>query len=213
MKLDSLLELVGGLPWFDLATLVQLTDERRATLVNQLHRFSRAGKVVPLRRGMYVLAERYRRVAVNPAELAGAIYRPSYLSRVWALSYHGVIPEKVAVYTSVTTRSPARFTNAFGEYEYRNVKRAMFGGYQAATIDGRRVLIASPEKALLDHWHLEPGEWTEDRMRQLRLDPSGGVDPAALEAMAREAKKPRLTRAFVAWARVTVEATDGEVEL
>ena len=115
MHFDQLMSLVGTLPWFDLATVIQLTGERRATVTNQMHRFGKAGKVVGLRRGMYVLGERYRRTAVQPAELAGAIYGPSYLSCAWALAYYGIIPESVSVFTSVTSRTPRRFANPFGE--------------------------------------------------------------------------------------------------
>ena len=52
MRLDQLADLVGSRPWFDLATVVQLSGEARRDLVNQLSRWSRAGKLIPLRRGM-----------------------------------------------------------------------------------------------------------------------------------------------------------------
>jgi hypothetical protein len=35
-----------------------LPDERRESLVNQLYRFTKAGKLIPLRRGMHVLSEK-----------------------------------------------------------------------------------------------------------------------------------------------------------
>ena len=57
MRLDAAVELFGAMPFFDLATAAQLADEPHASVVNQLHRWSRAGKLVPLRRGMYTFAE------------------------------------------------------------------------------------------------------------------------------------------------------------
>ena len=60
MRLDEVVDLLGATPWFDLPTVVQLSGEPRRDVVNQLSRWSRAGKVVPLRRGMYALADRYR---------------------------------------------------------------------------------------------------------------------------------------------------------
>ena len=69
MRLDAALDVLGAMPFFDLATVVQLTQESRASLVEQLHRWCRAGKLVPLRRGMYTFADRYRRVAMWPAAL------------------------------------------------------------------------------------------------------------------------------------------------
>ena len=195
MKFDELLGLVQGLPHFDLATLVQLTDERRQALITQLHRFARAGKVVPLRRGMYVLAAPYRQVPAQPAELANAIQRPSYLSERWALSYHGVIPEGVSVLTSVTTRTTRRYQNPLGDFSYRTVKQDLFYGYGPVHLAGRKVLIATPEKALIDHWHLEPGEWTAQRMHEMRLD-CAVLQADQLESMISRTGKPRLMRAL-----------------
>jgi hypothetical protein len=109
MRLDELADLLGAMPYFDLATVVQLSGEARRDVVNQLYRWSRAGKLIPLRRGMYTLADRYRHVPVPPATLANALCFPSYLSGLWALSFYGLIPEAVPVHTSVTTRGPADF--------------------------------------------------------------------------------------------------------
>ncbi len=213
MKLDELLTMVGALPWFDLATLVQLTGARRKTLTNQLYRLTRAGKLIRLRRGMYVFAERYQQTPVQPAALAAVIYRPSYLSGVWALSFYGMIPESVHVFTSVTTRTPRRFENRIGTYVYRNVSLAMFFGSRSVEIAGGPVQLASPEKALVDHWHLEPGEWTEERMVQMRFATGGVVDGAKLEALVRTIGKPRLLRALANWRRVVAEQSAGAVQL
>ncbi|MDD5310057.1 MAG: hypothetical protein PHU25_22295 [Deltaproteobacteria bacterium] len=213
MTFDSLVERVGVLPWFDLATVLQLSGEPRATALNQLSRFARAGKIVPLRRGMYVLAERYRRTAVQPAALANALYRPSYLSGAWALSFYGLIPEGAPVFTSVTTRSPKRFENAFGEFEYRNVKRPLFFGSTFVRIGGEQALVAAPEKALVDLWHLSRGEWTEARMREMRPAQNERLDPAKLESLVLRLGSPRISRAFAMWSRVVAEDGEGEVTL
>lgn len=213
MTFDQLLALVGYLPWFDLATLVQLTHERRESLINQLYRFSKAGKLIPLRRGMYVLSERYRKTQTQPAELAGVIYRPSYLSGSWALSYYGLIPESAAVYTSVTTRSPKRFVNALGEYAYQNVKRELFFGFSQVGLGGGQVRLAWPEKALVDTWYLEPGEWTETRMVEMRFANSTLLDRNRLEALVLQIGKPRLLRAFSNWACVVDELEEGVIDL
>lgn len=213
MKLDELLILVGKLPWFDLATLVQLTDERRETLTNQLYRFSKKGKIIPLRRGMYVLAERYRKTPVQPAELAAALYYPSYLSHTWALSYYGIIPEGAPVFTSVTTRTPKCFQNVFGAFQYRNVKREFFFGFSPIQVSGRKVLIATPEKALVDYWYLESGEWHDDRMREMRSARIDILDIKRLEAIVEQVGKPRLQRAFKTWDRIIRDEIDGEIEI
>jgi len=207
------MRMVGSLPWFDLATVVQLSGERRQTVTQQLHRFVMGGTVIPLRRGMYVLAERYRRSPVQPAELAGVIYRPSYLSGLWALSYYGLIPESVSVFTSVTSRSPRCFVNAIGEYRYQHVKRSLFFGAHPLLISGRKVMVASPEKALIDHWHLTRGEWTTGRMREMRFATNEMVDAEKLESMLSVLGMPRLLRAYRVWHSILSEEQLGEVVL
>jgi predicted transcriptional regulator of viral defense system len=213
MNFDALVSLVGELEWFDLATLTQLTSERRATISNQLFRLAKAGRILALRRGMYALAPRYRRVPLQPAALANALYRPSYLSELWALSFHGLIPESVPVYTSVTARLPKRFQNDVGEFAYRNVKQELFFGYRPVQLSGRSVLIATPEKALFDFFHLSRGEWTSARMQEMRFSSAAGVGPKRLGALAEHVGSPRLRRAAALWANAVHEARKGEVEL
>ncbi len=213
MTFDALVGMVGQLPWFDLAAVVQLAGERRQHVTNQLHRLSKAGKIVRLRRGMYVLAERYRRTAVQPAELAGVIYRPSYLSCAWALSYYGLIPESVHVFTCVTSRSPRRFDNEFGEFRYRNVKQSLFFGAAPVQIGGRKVMVASPEKALVDLFYLTSGSWTAAQMRAMRFAPSELVNPGTVRAIVDAIGKPRLRHAYDLWDATMAEESAGEVQL
>ncbi|MCP4606411.1 MAG: hypothetical protein GY847_38870 [Proteobacteria bacterium] len=213
MKFDNLASLVRKLEWFDLQMVVQLTGERRETITNQLYRFSKAGKVIPLRRGLYVLADPYRKASVQPASLANAIYRPSYLTGMWALSYYGMIPESVPVFTSVTTRTPREFENHFGTFRYRNIKRSMFFGYTPSDIFGKKVLVATPEKALVDFLYLSRGEWTKERMREMRFLENTEIDRDVLFAAVRRSGKPRLQRALEIWQREMTEQEEGMVEL
>jgi predicted transcriptional regulator of viral defense system len=213
MKFGDLIEIVGDQPFFDLATAVQISGEARSTLLTQLHRWTRAGKLLSLRRGMYALAEPYRRVPVDPAHLANHLYRPSYLSGVWALGFYGLIPERVVTYTSVTPRVPRRFHNVFGDFEYRNVKQSAFFGYRVAEIGLQKILLAEPEKALLDLWHLGKGEWTEDRMLEMRFQNQELIDADALTAYSERFDSPRLLRAVRIWGELQGVETEGAIEL
>ena len=212
MRLDTAVELLGAMPFFDLATVVQLTKESHPGAVNQLHRWSRAGKVVPLRRGMYTFVDRYRRVPVSPAALANALYTPSYISGLWALGFFGLIPEGVSAYTSVTTRTPRRFENPFGTFRYTSVKRSFFFGYRTVSIAGAEVVLATAEKALLDLFHLSSGEWDRPRMIEMRFQQTGVVDRRRLQAYARRMGKPRILRAVQVW-RECCDAPEDGVDL
>lgn len=213
MRFDDFVELLGAEPSFDLATVTQLIAEPRASVVSQLHRWGRAGKVIALRRGRYTLADRYRRAPLAPATLANVLLTPSYLSGAWALSFYGVIPESVPVYTSVTTRTPREFENRFGAFSYRNVKRDFFFGYHAVPVAGSDAAVATMEKALLDLFHLTPGAWDADRMIEMRFQQTELLDLDRLDAFARRMAKPRILRAVRVWRECCYLSDDEGEEL
>ena len=209
MKFDELVSLTGGLPWFDLPMLAQLTGEEKRSITGQLHRWIKGGKVIPLRRSMYTLAERYRRKTLSPAALANALYTPSYLSSLWALGFYGLIPEKVVTYTSVSTRVTRQFSNKVGSFHYFNVKREFFFGCESRTIDGQSITMANPEKALFDHWHLNSGEWNYDRMEGMRYQQFDLLDTKRLRSHAERFKSPRLNRALSNFLQLGSEENEG----
>jgi len=213
MKFKEVLSKLGGQGFFDLASVVQLTAERRKTVQMQLYRWCKGGKLHPLRRGMYAFAEPYITRAVNPAELANHLYRPSYLSTYWALGYYGLIPERVVTHTSISSRVTRSFENVFGAFSYRHVKASAFFGYHPVRIDDRKVLLAEPEKALLDLWYLESGEWTMDRLREMRFEDMELVDVARLREYAERFASRRLIGVASKWSLLRAAEEEGTVQL
>ena len=213
MKFDHFLQLVGDLPWFDFATVLQLSGEPRQNLRVRLYEWRKAGKLLSLRRGMYALAEPYRRVAAHPALLSNQLYTPSYISMHWALSFYGLIPEKTVVYTAVTPRVPRTFENNFGVYRYSNLKQKFFFGYRAVDMGGENVFMAAPEKALLDLWHLQSGVWDADRMAEMRFQNFDLVSTGRLRDYAERFGLPRLIRAVSIWEQMSASSEEGTVSL
>jgi predicted transcriptional regulator of viral defense system len=212
MRFDDLFALLKDQPYFDIAMVVQLAGEPRHTVRTQLSRWAHSGKILRLRRGMYAFADTYRALPISPAALSNELYRPSYLSLLWALGHHGLIPERVTVLTAVTSRVPREFKNALGVFRYFNVKQALFFGYEPAQMGGQRVLIATPEKALLDLWHLQRGEWTRERMIEMRYQNLDVVDEEKLSTWARAFDSPRVSRALEQWGAMR-HAEEGEAKL
>jgi hypothetical protein len=213
MRFEQLVRWFGGWGWFDLAAVAQVSGEAKPVLRTQMHRWIKAGKVLPLRRGMYAIAGEFRRGEVHPGELANRLQAPSYLSLHWALGYYGLIPEKVVVFTSVTPRQPRRFENAFGVFQYRHVKRDAFFGSASLEMNGHKVLVARPEKALLDLWHLESGAWDLERMREMRFQNVELVDPEALRRDAVRFSSKRLEAAVETWMQFAEQETQHTIEL
>ena len=137
---------------------------------NNLTRWCRKGLLVKLRNEYYAFPE-FRQIPDASRYVANRIYAPSYISLHSALSFYGMIPEEVVQITSVTTLKTAKFENAFGTFHYQNVKTPLYFGYEIKLMqDGRGLLFATPEKALLDLLYLNPFYKTEQDMEELRLD-------------------------------------------
>lgn len=137
---------------------------------NNLTRWCRKGLLVKLKNLYYAFPE-YRQVPDFSRYVANRIYAPSYISLHSALAFYGMIPEEVVQLTSVTTLKTARFENPFGIFHYQNLKTQHYFGYEIKTMqNGRGLLFATPEKALLDLLYLNPYYKTEQDMEELRLD-------------------------------------------
>jgi predicted transcriptional regulator of viral defense system len=213
MTFESLLRVTRALPSFDLSLLVQAFDDPRESVRVQLSRWMIQGKVIGLRRGMYALGDLYRQAPVVPAVLANQLYRPSYLSAHWALGYYDLIPERVIWLTSVTPRVPRHFENPFGVFDYRNIKQTCFFGYRTAPHGEAAFVVAEPEKALLDHWHLTAGEWTTERLEEMRYQNVERVGADRLRSYAEAFQSRRLDRAVQRWLDLATEVEKGTVTL
>jgi predicted transcriptional regulator of viral defense system len=71
-----------------------LSGERSpGNIRRQLDRWMKSGRVLQLRRGVYVLAEPYAKTHVHPYTAANALRKASYVSLHSALAHYGMIPE------------------------------------------------------------------------------------------------------------------------
>ncbi len=168
MNVQAFLALAAPHPYFDLPMALQWTGMDRQSLLMQLTRWTRAGYLIPLRRGLHTVAEPFRKQPLSIPELANAIYSPSYLSLEWALSQYGLIPEAVPVFTSVTSRVTRSFKNPLGRFEYRHIQMELFTGFTRRKLLGADIYMAQPEKALLDFLYFSKGEWSPDRHGEMR---------------------------------------------
>jgi len=103
-----------------------------------------------LKRGIYAFSLN----SPTKFEIANKLYKPSYVSFETVLSYYGVIPEIVYEVTSATTRQTRTFNIQNSIFNYLKIKKELFFGYQPKRIQGRIILIAEKEKALLDYIYL-----------------------------------------------------------
>lgn len=137
---------------------------------NNLSRWTRKGYLVRLKRDLYLMPE-YREIPGLQWLAANRLYRPSYISLFSALAYYGLIPEAVPYVHSISAMKSIRFRTEIGSFFYRKLKPQLFFGYDRLHMkNGHSMLIASPEKALLDIFYLEPVFDDADEIAGLRLD-------------------------------------------
>jgi predicted transcriptional regulator of viral defense system len=175
MKFTNLMRKVGNLPCF--TTGMAVSGEDPAQLRAQLARWTKAGRVIRLNRGLYTLAEPYRKQQPDPLYIANKIKTPSYISLQSALAWYGLIPELVPATMSVTTERPAVYETPLGRFVYRHIKPDLFTGYQSIVLDdGFEMFIALPEKALVDLLYLTPRSDTKAWIDGLRLQNLNTID-------------------------------------
>jgi predicted transcriptional regulator of viral defense system len=109
------------------------------------------GTIVRIKKGLYCFGEALRKEPISREYVANLIYGPSYVSLEYALHYHGLIPERVEVVTSVATRRSRQFTTPLGVFTYRSLRRSRYATGAILESEGKTAfLIAAPEKALAD---------------------------------------------------------------
>ena len=155
-----------------LARLTTGTPQRRHSLVN---RALKAGELLRLRRGIYLLAKRYRDYSAHPFALAQAFVPGSYVSFETALAHHGWIPEAVYTTASVTPERKSHEIEhpQFGSFTFHPL--ATHAGYFLELVDREQInkqtmLIAKPIRALMDlvcHRKVEwkGMEWLQESLR------------------------------------------------
>ena len=107
-------------------------------------------EIIRIKKGLYILPEKYG-VTLDKILLSNLIYGPSYVSFEYALSYWGLIPEKVEEVTAVTNKRKKRFETPVGVFSYRFLNKRIFPvGRVLIKDDAGSSMIASKEKALCD---------------------------------------------------------------
>ena len=131
-------------------TISQLKERYRdyANPLDKIKRDCDAGLLIRLNRGLYE-----DNPHAEPMFLAAPLLSPSYVSFETALSYYGLIPERVVSITSASlmVRKNKNFVNHFGRYTYTDIPSEAFSLGTTHIVNGGYIArIATKEKALCD---------------------------------------------------------------
>ncbi|HXB94912.1 MAG TPA: hypothetical protein VNU70_07130 [Puia sp.] len=126
---------------------------------NKIHQLVKSGILERVTKGLYIAGSALPAERPDPFLLANQILGPSYVSVESALSYHGLIPERVYTITSMTTKASRRYTTPSGGFTYTRLSLPYysFGIRSVQLTKQQTVMMASPEKALLDKIITTPG--------------------------------------------------------
>lgn len=173
----------------ELRWLLEGSDQRRHHLVN---RAVKAGELLRLRRGHYVLSNPHRDYPPHPFALAQAFVPGSYVSFETALAHHEWIPEAVRVVASVTPgRKTLQTTHPlFGDFSFHPLaiqREGFLELVERVQIDRQTMLVAKPLRALMDLVCLRKYPWRgiEWLTESLRIDDEtlGGIARSDIEVL------------------------------
>lgn len=195
MNFEKLLQIVGQEPVFKTSLLLAGATNPDAVR-QQLTRWTQAGRLYQLRRGVYALVPPFQKTKPHPFVIANRLVNGAYVSLQSALAYHGLIPEYTPVTTSVTTGRPGHFETPLGVFDYRHIQRAWLRGYKRVEVSAEQfAFVATPEKALLDLIYLTPFADDHFFLTELRLQNLETLDVHALQELVHSSGRPKLVRA------------------
>ncbi len=209
MKFEEFVKKSGKMPAIDVENLLSGASDPLPLKV-QISRWMKAGKLIQLKRGFYLLADVYRKNDICEPYIASILKVPSYISTEKALEYHDLIPEAVAVYTSVTTKRPGRFVTKIGVFDYRHIKCSLFWGYGSVVMNKLTAFVALPEKALLDLCYLNGMKISRDYLEGLRLQNTEKINADRLFQFAKKFKKPGMLKVAKEIEKYMISDTENE---
>ena len=133
---------------YDSSSLIKLYEDY-SNINQKISYETKKGNLTRIKRGLYS-----DNILIDSPVIANVCYSPSYISFEYALSYYGIIPERVTLYTSAVynkkNNKMYRLDNV--AFEYRSIPNDAFneGIIFLKNEEGIRYKIASKEKALCD---------------------------------------------------------------
>lgn len=130
---------------FDILKQYKRPHDKIADLVSE-------GKLIRIKRGVYIPGSNLNLALPSNLLLANHLLGPSYVSVETAMSYWGLIPERVYEISSITTQKTTIFQTPLGRFSYTNIALPYFSfGIQRVKLTEKQsILIATPEKAICD---------------------------------------------------------------
>ncbi len=159
---SSILSPFENLPYFTIEGFLQIAGEQVAGSPHArtaLHRWAKAGHLIPLKKGIYMhrrFYERHRQEATFSPVVSAILQPQSYLSLEYVLQQHNILTEITYPVTAVTLKNTRLIANSLGTFSYRHIRLNLYYGFQITEAFGVPYAQASLPKALFDYLYLRP---------------------------------------------------------
>ena len=148
------IELKNALPLsvFSHEMVSSILEKSFSNVNEKISNLIRNGDLIRLKKGFYTFSKPYQTKPIDLISVANSLYTPSYVSFDYALSFYGMIPERVSEITSATSKNEKLFETPIGRFSYKKVSIEAYSlgvDWIYDDIEGGK-FIATPEKALCD---------------------------------------------------------------
>lgn len=174
-------------PYIDAQTLLTFFSDYSKPR-ERILRMVKNGELIRLKNGFYLIDDKIQQGAnrIIPYEqVANLLYGPSYVSLEWALSFYGMIPERVHTITSMTLGRNKEYKTPIGDFVYYRLSARSYsiGVTQKQSSDFvGGFLIATPEKSLADLVYTSCGGLNKEELK-IELLESKRIDIHTLQQL------------------------------
>ena len=119
---------------------------------DKINELVKKGELTTVKRGLYITGPKINIAQPEPFLIANHLWGPSYVSLDAALSYWGLIPERVYEISSITIKTSKSYKTPIGRFSYYHAPLPYYSfGIKSVQLTPKQVaLIATPEKAICD---------------------------------------------------------------
>lgn len=163
----KILTSLDHIPFFTIEAVKQLYSAENlsnGSIQTALYRWMKAGHVIQLKKGTYMTRrfyDQHRSDAEFSAAISAILIPQSYVSLEFVLQRHAILSEITYPVTAVTIKQTRIIENSLGTFSYRNIKEALYTGFEILDYIGIPYSQATLSKALFDYLYLRslPRKW------------------------------------------------------
>jgi len=175
---------------------------------DKINELVKSGDLISLRRGLYIPGPELDLPIPENFLIANHLRGPSYISLESALSFWGMIPERVYEICSVTTKTTKTYQTPIGRFSYQHLSSPYYSfGITRAEIGPQQfAMIATREKASCDKIILTSGVLLRSVQQtraflfeDLRIDETAlqAINPAVIQTWLEDAPKKESLKTFI----------------